>query len=295
MIKTLGKKLAKIVAVALSAVFMLGCALLFTGCESRNPEITMRISFNGETYELHYKLSRDLYSQTVAHYLELVDLGYFDGTVFHDYQIDRMVGGGYTYEDMENGDEIEDLIAKDYDAATTDENGEVKLKNITVWEDEAREHATNRLHGETSANGFSIESGAGLRNRFGVLGMYTYVSARERNIVYYAKSSDDGYGKSEYYKNSFTSMFYIYTSTSSSTDSNLCVFAELADDESKDALNDLLDAIGDYEAALEDGGKFTEIKDVTIADAYADGGSYEAEFEVPVEKIVIEEVTVDKY
>ena len=90
-------------------------------------------------------------------------------------------------------------------------------------------------------------------------------------------------------------MFYIYTSTSSSTDSNLCVFAELADDESKDALNDLLDAIGDYEAALEDGGKFTEIKDVTIADAYADGGSYEAEFEVPVEKIVIEEVTVDKY
>ena len=63
MIKTLGKKLAKIVAVALSAVFMLGCALLFTGCESRNPEITMRISFNGETYELHYKLSRDLYSQ----------------------------------------------------------------------------------------------------------------------------------------------------------------------------------------------------------------------------------------
>ena len=294
MIKTLGGKLAKIAAVALSAVFMLGCALLFTGCESRYPEITMRISFNGETYELRYQLSRDLYSQTVAHYLELIDLDFFDGTVIHDYQEDRMIGGGYTYEDMENGDEMEDLIARDYDAATKDADGNITLDNITVWEDADRTRATNRLHGETSANGFSIESGNGLRNRFGALGTSTYVNTRERDLVYYAKSSDNGYGSSEYYKNSFTSLFYIYTSTTSSTDSSFCVFAELADDASRDALNALLDAIEEYEADIEPD-TFTETKEVTITDAYTDGGSYETEFAVPVEKIIIEEVTVDKY
>ena len=206
MIKTLGGKFVKAVAVALAAVCMLGCALMFTGCESRYPEITMRISFNGESYELRYKLSRDLYSQTVAHYLELIDLGYFDGTVIHDYQSDRLIGGGYTYADMENGDEVEDLTACDYDAATTDAEGNVTLENVTVWADADRTQATNRLHGETSANGFSIESGNGLRNRFGTLGAYTYVGTGEKNIVYYAKSSDNGYGSSEYYKNSFTSM-----------------------------------------------------------------------------------------
>ncbi len=294
MIKTLGGKLVKAVAVVLAAVCLLGCTLVFTGCESRYPEITMRISFNGESYELRYKLSRDLYSQTVAHYLELIDLDFFDGTVIHDYRSDRMVGGGYTYADMENGDEVEDLIACDYNAATTDADGNITLDNVTVWADADRTQETNRLHGETSANGFSIESGNGLRNRFGALGTYSYVGSAEKKIVYYAKSSDNGYGSSEYYKNSVTSMFYIYTSTTSSTDKNFCVFAELANDESKDALNALIDAIEEYTDDLESG-SFTENKEVTIRDEFTMDGSYEADFSVPTEKIIIEEVTVNKY
>ena len=294
MIKTLGGKLAKVAAVLLAAVCLFGCSLMFVGCESRNPEITMRISFNGESYELRYKLSRDLYSQTVAHYLELIDLGFYDGTVISDYQEDRLIGGGYTYADMENGDELADLTACDYEGATTDENGNVTLNNVTVWADADRTVATNRLHGETSANGFSIESGDGLRNRFGALGTYSYVNANEKKIVYYAKSSDNGYGSSEYYKNSTTSLFYIYTSTTSSTDRSYCVFAELADDASKDALNDLLDAVKAYTDELESE-SFTEEKEVTIVDPYTTDGSYETKFAVPVEKIIIEQVTVNKY
>ena len=68
----------------------------------------------------------------------------------------------------------------------------------------------------------------------------------------------------------------------------------MADDASRDALNALLDAIEEYEADIEPD-TFTETKEVTITDAYTDGGSYETEFAVPVEKIIIEEVTVDKY
>ena len=104
MFKSLGGKLAKGCAVALAAASLLGCTLMFSGCESKNPEISVNIEFNGEEYSLTYKLHRDLYSQTVAHYIELIDKDFFDGTVVHDFQSNRMVAGGYTYTDLENGD-----------------------------------------------------------------------------------------------------------------------------------------------------------------------------------------------
>ena len=165
MFKSLGGKLAKGCAVALAAASLLGCTLMFSGCESKNPEISVNIEFNGEEYSLTYKLHRDLYSQTVAHYIELIDKDFFDGTVVHDFQSNRMVAGGYTYTDLENGDVLDDLTALDYDAATKDADGNVTLENITVWKDAERTQPTNRLHGETSSNGFSIEDGSGLTNQ----------------------------------------------------------------------------------------------------------------------------------
>ena len=50
--------------------------------------------------------------------MELIDAGFYDGTVIHDYRSDRMVGGGYTYEDTENADYLNDLVslADQYDA-----------------------------------------------------------------------------------------------------------------------------------------------------------------------------------
>lgn len=293
MFKSLGGKLAKGCAVALAAASLLGCTLMFSGCESKNPEISVNIEFNGEEYSLTYKLHRDLYSQTVAHYIELIDKDFFDGTVVHDFQSNRMVAGGYTYTDLENGDVLDDLTALDYDGATKDADGNVTLENITVWKDADRNEATNRLHGETSVNGFSVSEG-GLNNKFGVLGTYSYVPTGEKTNVTFKQSSKDDYGHSEYYKNSTTSMFYIYTSTSSSTDRNYCVFGELADDESKQVLEDLLDAIDDYQSDNELD-SFTEEHEVTIRDEFVSGGSYEATFDVPAAKVVITSVEVNKY
>lgn len=118
--------------------------------------------------------------------------------------------GGYRYE----GENADELIPLDYEAATTDADGAVTLDNITVWRDEARTLPTNRLHGEIAANGFSIEDGSGLTNSLGALGTYTYVGSTERTNVTYLQSSSESYGQSEYYKNSFTSLFYIYTGSS---------------------------------------------------------------------------------
>ena len=95
MIKTLGGKLVRLFAVAISVVVLTGCALMFTACESSFPEISVRISFNGEEYTLNYKLYRDYYRQTVDHYMALIDADFFDNTVIHDYRSDRMVGGGF--------------------------------------------------------------------------------------------------------------------------------------------------------------------------------------------------------
>ncbi len=294
MIKTLGGKLVRLFAVAISVVVLTGCALMFTACESSFPEISVRISFNGEEYTLNYKLYRDYYRQTVDHYMALIDADFFDNTVIHDYRSDRMVGGGYTYADMEGSDELDDLTQLDYDGATIGADGTIKVITPTVWSDSARESATNRLHGETSKNGFSIKNGTGLTNKLGVLGTYSYVPSTEKQIVTYKQSGTDKYGSSEYYKNSVTSMFYIYTGSTAAADSNFCAFGELTDEESTTALNDLSQAISDY---LTDNelDSFTEAKDVTIEDPYVDGGAYEASFSVPIVKVVIEEIRVTKY
>lgn len=295
MLKTFGGKLFRLFAVVLSAAVVAGCALMFTACSVRRSEISVRISFNGEEYTLNYVLYRDYYRQTVDHFMALIDEDFFDNTVIHDYRSDRMVGGGYTYESMDTSDELDDLEALDYDGTTLDTDGSVKVITPTVWEDSERNAATNRLHGETAANGFEIDNGAGLTNKLGALGTYTYVtSAIGKTNVTYKQSSSDGYGASEYYKNSVTSLFYIYTGSSSSTDSNYCVFGELKDEESTTALNDLISAVSTY---LTDNelDSFTESKTQEIADKYVDGGSYEAEFSVPVAKIVVNEIKVVKY
>lgn len=287
MVKTLGGKLAKALSVILAAALLAGC-LAFAACTGSHPEIEMRITFNGEEYNLTYRLYRNYYRQTVDHYMELIEADFFDGTVISDYQTDRMIGGGYRYEG--DGDE---LIALDYEGATTDAEGNVTLKNITVWEDAERTAPTNRLHGEIAGNGFSVEDG-GLTNTFGALGTYTYVSSKAKDTFTYKYSGIDGYGESEYYKNSFTSLFYIYTSTSSASAGTYCVFGELADDASDEALEALMDAIDAYVEDKELDTFYETEEDVPLNDKYLDEGEY-VDLNVPVAKIVIEEVRVTKY
>ena len=131
MLKTFGGKLFRLFAVVLSAAVVAGCALMFTACSVRRSEISVRISFNGEEYTLNYVLYRDYYRQTVDHFMALIDEDFFDNTVIHDYRSDRMVGGGYTYEDIENGDITDDLTALDLPweiVLTTATNGEGQLQ-----------------------------------------------------------------------------------------------------------------------------------------------------------------------
>lgn len=298
MAKAIIGKACKLFSVIIAAAVLAACVLVFSACESKNPEIRITVSFNGTEYELEYKLYRSYAPQTVAHYIELIDLNYFDNTVIHDYQDDRMIGGGFTYEGMENGDVMDDLVQLDYDGATTNSDGSLKLNNISVWTDADHAQATNRLYGETSQNGFSVKNG-GLTNEFGSLGTYTYVrkTVEGANEDVYTRQSKGGEGQSEYYKNSFQGMFYIYTSTSSSTDSEYCVFGELKDEDAESKFQELLDAIDAYTTDNELDSFTEELSDSRIEDSLISGGSYEPadNFLVPQCKIIIEDVTVTKY
>ena len=308
MTKILGGKIAKFATLLIAALLVLTASLAFVGCETKRPEISMKITFNGETYELEYVLYRNMYPQTVAHYLELIDMGYYDGTVIHDYQSSRMVGG--SYEDKGQDFSQNDLgaddyaaVLKDYDAATKDENGNVTLENVSVWADENKETAYNTLYGEFSANGFTVKNN-GLTNRLGAIGTYYYTPIRttgDAPRVWVQLNSDNSMDTRPYSYNSATSMFYLYTG-SSGTDTQYCTFGLLKDSGDEETFQSLLDAIEEYTLETLNGGDeegtevFTTEVPRTIEDEYWDESSYEdVTFNVPRAKIVIEEVRVLKY
>ena len=309
MAKTFIGKASKLFSVIIAAVLLAGCAFMFAACESRHPEITFTISFNDETYTIEYKLDRSVAPQTVAHYIELIDLDYFDNTVIHDYKKDdRMIGGGYTYmadNQIDMNLPVMDLTPLDYEGITTDGNGNVTLQNISLWRDAECTQPLNRLFGEiSSGNGVSMGNGSFLSNSFGALGTYNYaykVTGEEgmKDFVYITPSESGESNARQYYRNSVQGMFYIYTSTSSSSDGNFCVFGELKNEDSETALQDLRDAISTYQED-EELDSFTEVKtDSVVYDNMVGNGSYtldgEDRFDVPVEKIIIEKVEVTKY
>ena len=97
----------RIAAIASAAVLSAGALAMFAGCTSNNPEVKIVYSFNGNTYEVEYVLSRSDAPLTVQHFIELADAGYYNGTCIHNYTSTALYGGGYTYE---NGE----LQEKDY-------------------------------------------------------------------------------------------------------------------------------------------------------------------------------------
>ena len=74
MAKAIIGKACKLFSVIIAAAVLAACVLVFSACESKNPEIRITVSFNGTEYELEYKLYRSYAPQTVAHYIELIDL-----------------------------------------------------------------------------------------------------------------------------------------------------------------------------------------------------------------------------
>ena len=261
----------------LAIVGVTACTATFSACETSNPEVEMKISFNGKSYTLNYDLYRKITPTTVNHFLALVENGYYDGLCIHDYSTDALKTGVYTYEN-------EELKYKDYFATVA------SYIPQSVWLDKDKTRPTYTLYGEFEDNDFGVENGT-LKDSFGALVM-CYETKSGDDQVYVARNSG-GLATRSYEYNSATSQFYISLKTTSASVDDECVFATL-DENSKDDLESLQAAITAFvESEYDDEDDFTNDKYGELSDPI--DGETEVEYSVPSEPIVIEKITVKKY
>ena len=284
------KVFKKVISGVLATASAFACVAMFSGCETNYPKVQMEIEFNGKSYTLNYDLNRKVAPATVAHFLHLAGNGYYDGLCVHDYDDgDAMYTGGYNYVD-------DKLSYVEYYTEMLKDKYKEDFPH-TVWVDEAQTAPMYTLYGEFPNNNFNVTNGR-KKETFGSLTMY-YTDKGSITDEVYAKNPLEKEGNMrEYADNSATSLFYISLSTSNSSNSGYCTFAELSE-KSVDVLKNLQTAIEDFiesEYAGEEDAFVTETKvDVDKDDAYVGEAEKEATYDVPNEPIIIKKVTVKKY
>ena len=221
-------------AFALTAV--VGASFTATACsESKHPEVTISISFNGSNFDIDYTLSRNMYPQTVQHFIELADAGYYDGMCIHDYTSNALYSGGYKLVDGE-------LEEVDYFNVVKELESEKEITfTQSVWKDKDQSIPLYTVYGEFTGNGVQNERSREYRHSEGALVMYyTPKVANGKGEIDVTVERADG-GKNNdgnvvqtvhYSTNSATSLFYTYTGTSGAAlDENYCVFGKAKEDD----------------------------------------------------------------
>lgn len=302
--------LRRVATIATAAAICVGSAVMFAGCTSNNPEVTITYEFQGKEYSVDYTLSRLDAPTTVTHFLELADAGFYDGLCIHDYTSSALYSGGYKLVDGE-------LEEVDYFAEVKRLEQE---KNVTFTQSVWKSDKTTPLYtvyGEFEQNGNKPENARQNVHQQGALVMY-YTDKGSFNYRVTTLRNDEGKnnngdkydtGKSYSY-NSATSLFYTYTGyADTSLDEKYCVFGAASDYSGQ--FQKLLDAINDYitehdSDEAENEFSFTEDKLVTNVNELEQGddsdfddlrrGNLEVTYKTPVdEPIIIKSVKVNKY
>lgn len=305
-----------LISLALAAVVALSAALSACTIKTKHPRARITIGFNGAAYEIEYTLYRNMYPQTVQHFIELADSGYYNGMIIHDYKSNDWFTGAYSY----NADD-----SLTYDAAYT--NGTVReylekndkeaayynlfsagALSASVYENlsydanrneiVSAEDALPTLIGEFSKNDHNIEKNP-ITAGYGVLKMY-YYDKGDTNQKVAIRNSFGQLLEHDYRYNCATSVFAIQTGSSSSyTESNYCTFARLRNDKNKNRLDSLVTAISDYIEDITDGTAFTSSVSTTVDNldrfASAGGQAIDATFTATRVPLVIKSVKITKY
>lgn len=297
------KNLRRIFSVLSAAVLSVGAAAMFAGCTTDRPEVTITYTFLGKDYNVDYTLSRKSKPQTVQHFIELADAGYYDGLCVHDYNndISSLHTGGYYYE---NGE----LTEKNYfeEVKRLEEEKSLKFTQSVFESDEGRTPLYT-LYGEFSDNGSRVE-GSSYSHTQGALVMY-YTDKEDYNGRVTTVRNDGGkdndgeaYQDNCLYRyNSATSLFYTYTGSGTGYTERAAKYAVfgMAKDYENQMENGILKAISDYIADMESEDAFTEESTVTLNQydpfALVRNAKTKATFRVPVEPITVKTVKVTKY
>ena len=292
------KKLHRILSILSAAVISAAAVAMFAACDSAEPEIVITYTFLGEDYEVEYTLSRKGAPQTVQHFIELADAGYYDGTCIHHYVDSAFLYGGAYVWDEETGT----IIEKDYYSEVKDLD--LTQTVYTQGENGQRGEPLYTVRGEFSANGVEGNSKS-LSHTQGALAMF-YTSKGDSSLrVGTVRSDGDEYQEGDPYKyNCATSMFYTFTGsgTRSDLDEEYTVFGRTSD---YSQMQELLDAIGDYIDTLDSADDFTETDryfvnehdpyDAVTGTTTFSGENISEDYDVPVEPIVVKSVEVVKY
>ena len=261
-LKNLGRALC---ICALAGVAAVSSTAVFAGCNNGHSEAEITIEYDGKSYVLEYTMYRNMYPQTVKHFIELADSRFYDNTIIHDYQTSNWYGGGYSYlnGDVEAG---EISYTQSYATDSLLEYLETASKEREYFDlaDPAKGVITPSVYasqsngklidpyrtliGEFTQNNHKIENGA-LKNSYGALKFY-YVSKSDdscKKHVYLDKYGSAFGVMGEYRYNSATSLFSIQTGTSTSTDSTHTIFATLNNADTLRTLRTAVTKSYDYE------------------------------------------------
>ena len=271
------------------------------GCQNGHAEAKITIEYDGVSYVLEYTMYRNMYPQTVKHFIELADNHFYDDTIIHDYQTSNWYGGGYDYLNAEedeisytksynNGDLLDYLeaaykVGKTGAYASLVDNGKLTPSVYRSISDGKYVDPYRTLIGEFSSNQHKIDNGA-LNNSYGALKFYyTSISDDEgKKHVYLDKQGSDFGVQGEYRYNSATSLFSIQTGTSTSSDSAHCIFATL---NNTDTLKNLRSAVTkSYEY---------ENVDVYVYDELLGTNKVQANYRLTKTPIIVRSVKITKY
>ena len=298
------------ITLALASAFSLSAALSACTIKTDHPQVKITVSFLDKTYDIEYKLYRNMYPQTVQHFIELSDAGFYNNMIVHDYKdsSDWFTGAyAYSEEDSElytssNFGEYLEKNYKEEEYYSLYNDGKLSPSvysdcsydsnnNIVV----SAENALPTLIGEFSNNNHSIKKGA-LDSAFGALKMFYYSKGDTEDKVYVKNWAGEIFTQ-DYKYNCATSVFSMQVGGSSYGKMNYCVFGKLKNDRATDKLNALIDAIDDYREEVSSS-KFETTGVATSVDkldAYAEFGETEVKFTMTSKPIIIKSVKVTKY
>lgn len=313
-----------IIASALALTIGLSALCSACGVETKRPRAKITIEFNSKEYSLEYDLYRNMYPNTVKHFIELAKAGYYNDMIVHDYYSGEWFTGAYSYdaeysasaagdsgamndylsEHSKAAQYIELFNAGKFTPSVYGNVGYKKDKNGNfVYEDNnpvrviEKNYALPTVIGEFKNNiSQSIKNGA-LSATSGSLKMFYYPSSSSdyasKSKVYVTPTSDQILN-ADFKYNSATSVFAMQMGSSNYGADDYCVFGKVRDTDAMDKLKEAVDeyfenSYGDeaYTVNAEDG--------VEVYEPTKDGTGYntktvETDFKVP--KVVIKVVSV---
>lgn len=316
----MSKKLkTTILTLALTAVVGASAAASACAVKTSHPRAKITVSFNSVEYVLDYTLYRNMYPQTVQHFIELADNGFYNNMIVHNYNTssDWFTGAyGYYADEYKTaykggsgalGDYLDDEVAGNnickekqyYDLAAAGMLTPTVYKKEVINDGKTtvdKKDALATLIGEFSENNHKIENNA-LSASTGCLKMFYYDRSEDNQKVAMVNGFDQIL-TGDYNKNCATSVFSMQVGSSTSySASKYCVFGKLTGDSDRDKLDDLLEAISDYIDDNSLTGKFTTSVTATVdkLDTFSKEGSIETRFNMTVEPIIIKSVKISKY